>query len=412
MTSPASSAQDPYASGLRLLFLGAFSSCVLHLAALVSYAFSVLQLLPAALLALGLLRFASRLENEKVRRGAAASVMLIGVQVVLLLGSMLLSEGTEGERGLADSILTVVITLAFAAFIGAMLLTVWQGCLLLEVRPPRPLFLAIAGLTALEFGGMLLAQFLSDHSARSTVLVALTAPFMAIHVLLAGTFFLTHAEVLRTRAPQPEVSEWKAAASGLTLWLRGLYALAVLSALSLWPFFFIAAFSNVHPLVHFTSVFPIPLALISMSLFQYARVPEVSGAREPAYIALSLFVLAFSSFGLLGHPMLEDLPLVLSLVAMGFLIQSLMRAAPALADTTRHVGRMLIISMGVTVGVSFFKVPRVGPLSILYFVAGLANLVYGVRFLFLVSRLRYQLGTAHVAGAGPLSLSPPSGQRG
>jgi hypothetical protein len=39
-----------------------------------------------------------------------------------------------------------------------------------------------------------------------------------------------------------------------------------------------------------------PLALMAMGLFQYARVPETTGARSSAYVAISLIVLAMASF--------------------------------------------------------------------------------------------------------------------
>jgi hypothetical protein len=92
---------------------------------------------------------------------------------------------------------------------------------------------------------------------------------------------------------------------------------------------------------------------------------------------------------------------VLSLTGMAFLIRSFIRAVPSHASTTRHVGTVLIISSAVTLALAFLDRSS-GLVRLLYLVAALVNLVYVVRFIVLVNRLRRELGADTEAPAATL----------
>ncbi|WP_224244845.1 hypothetical protein [Hyalangium gracile] len=417
MTTSALSAHERCAGALRLLFLGEFALLLLRLlripadalfmahvassgAGLRMYfaAYTLISLLPEGLVVLGLLRFGASLENPTVRRWSWATVSLLGVQVATSLTGMALSWAMEGRRGPAGTVLSVVGNGVFLAFLAAMLVTVWKGCRSLEARPPRELFLAIGGISALVFVGRLLSHFLQPGDPDlPTLYMVLQGPTLASAGLLVGALFLTRAELLRAREAQPEDSEWSAARKGLRLWLWGLVTLVGGGLLA-----FALVLASWDSKTTVVVAFCAPFVLLAMGLFQYARVPEASGARVPAYVAVSLFVLVFSSIAWVAHPVFSIGLRVLSLTGMAFLVRSFIRAAPSLADTTRHVGQVLLISSAATFGLVLFAASD-DILRLLYFVAALVNLIYGVRFIVLVNRLRRELGPeAEATAAAPV----------
>ncbi|WP_224371845.1 hypothetical protein [Hyalangium versicolor] len=129
----------------------------------------------------------------------------------------------------------------------------------------------------------------------------------------------------------------------------------------------------------------LPKGLLGLGFLRLASALENQKVRRWAWIAILLLVVQ----------------VVDTLRYMVFPVR-LSLGVPALADTTKRVGQGLLLSSGVTLVLSFFEMPRGGPLSILAFVASLAGLVYGVRFLVLVSRLRREMGPQSAAPAGPL----------
>lgn len=418
MMSRALSAHERSAAALRLLLIGELSILLLRLLRIpaesyiqtvhslgnsraFSSSYAVVSLLPEGLIALGLLRFGASLENGTVRRWARAAAILLGVRVATTLGSIVLSWATQGYSRMTGAVLFAASNLMFLACLVTMLATVWKGSLLLETRPPRELFLATLVLDALLLVGRLASLFLLGDLRMKTLVDALQGPSYALAALLVGALFLTRAELLRTREEQPEASEWKAAAKGLRLWLWGLGALAGAGLLTAALMMTRSSLLSWSPGVTLVVVLSGPLALMAMGLFQYARVPETTGARSSAYVAISLIVLAMASFTWAEQPVLAIMLRVLSLTGMAFLVRSFIRAAPSHAGTTRHVGTVLIISSSVTLALAFLDVSS-SPSRLLYFVAALVNLVYAVRFIALVNRLRHELGADTAAPVAPL----------
>jgi hypothetical protein len=416
--NPALSAHERSAAALRLLFLGELSILLLRLLRIpaesymqavhslgssraFSSSYAVVSVLPEGLIALGLLRFGASLENGPVRRWARAAAILLGVRMATTLGSIALSWTTQGYSGTTGPILFVAGNLVFLACLVTMLATVWKGSLLLAARPPRELFLAILVLDALVLVGRLASLFLLGDMRSPTLLDALHGPSYALVALLVGALFLTRAELLRTREEQPEESEWKAAAKGLRLWLWGLGALVGGGLLAAALMMTRSSLLSWSPGVTLVVALSGPLALMVMGLFQYARVPETTGARSSAYVAISLIVLAMASFMWAEQPILAIALRVISLTGMAFLIRSFIRAVPSHANTTRHVGTVLLISSAVTLALAFLGVSS-GPLRLLYFVAALVNLVYAVRFIALVNRLRRELGADTAVPTAPM----------
>lgn len=366
------------------------------------HGYGLLSLLPLILVAAGLVRFAAPLDVT-VRRWAWATVILLGLREAIYLVSMALPVPEHG-RSAGQVAAGVLISLMAAGITLTTLLAVWKGCLALGARAPRRFFLAIAGLAAVVLVGQQV-RLLVDLSPRAaaSVGIALHGLTLATLALRAGAIFLARAALLSTQETHPEAAEWKAAAHGLTLWLWAAYGSLVAGALAIVA---IALTRLMNPVNLLLLLLALPVSLMGVGLFHYARVPEASGARAPAQAAAGVLVFVFASVPSLLSPDLmrhlrrldvDGLPFIvqiliqgINLVGIAFFIQSLRRAVPSQAERTAHIGTVLLVSNGAGAVLRPF-VEATGPLRILSFLVALVATVYAVRFLILVHGLRSEL---------------------
>jgi len=412
------SAYERSAAALRLLFLGALAAFVLRLLFIpvdflvmresflaagleprhVNFVYGVLSPLPAVGVALGLLRFAAAVEEARVRRWAQVAVGCIALREAASLATAVLYLRSQERYWMPGLGMALIGVLPYIGSIGATLLTVWKGGRLLGFRPPRGVFLSIGAFVAMGLGWMALSWHLSDPVQRAFVSLLIRGQTLATETLLVGGLFLSHAALRSLREGPVEALERRAAEAGLTLWLRGFYVALGMGLLTLglaiynssWVFgsWTAETFSLV-----LVGGF-VPLLLMTMGLLQYTRVPEASGARGPASVALVLFVLVFAtSFQLpwMLHPGSALVLRVLGFVALAFFLQSLRRATPSHAGNAMAVGVGLLLASAGVLALGLIEGAG-APLSFVRLLVAVVNLVYGVRFLALVHRVRHGLG--------------------